>query len=261
MSEANIHVSGLNFIEQLQMSSQMECGSEKRPYLVGVSEETRQAFLIRPTCKMWSCPACAARKARRWTARIINHINHSDSAWYFATITAHENWHSPRGSLKNIRQGWKRLYNRMRYSFGTNDYAKVWERHKSGAYHLHALIDDRDDIRWIEDYPPIYGHIYPRWLKDNARECGMGYQTKLKRVHNAGQVAGYIAKYMLKSEEVGGYAPGLRRIEVSRTWSKLDRLTPENGLLWHVQETREGQILRAGKYHSRGFEIIDRTRE
>jgi hypothetical protein len=242
---------GLSFIEQLQKLSTQTCTKNNRPYLVGVSETDKIALLTRPPCKMWDCPACGAKNAARWIARIINHINRTGGEWFMFTLTAHEKWRGALASVKNLRQGWKKLYNRMRYEFGVSSYVKVWEMHKDGSFHLHGLINRT---------------ISKKWLKTNARQCGIGYQVEIHAVDNAGQVAGYISKYFLKSEGQAQarkfvFPRGLRRIEVSRNWLKLPDLKADTLITWFVQTTREGQILRAGEFHNRGFEIIDNVKE
>lgn len=235
---------GLTFIEQLQNFATQDCIKSNRPYLVGVSEVDRIAILCRPPCKMWNCPACAARNASRWIARIINHVNIYDANnWKMFTLTAHEKWRGRERSVLNLRQGWKKLYNRIKYEYQVEYYARVWESHKDGSFHLHGLIDT--------------AQMSKRWLKNNARETGMGYQVDLSQIDNAGQVAGYIAKYFLKSEVVGEYPKNLRRIEVSRNWTKLPDLKAATLLDWYIQQTRDGQIARAQSFYNRGFDIID----
>lgn len=253
MSEAIVvsPQSGLSFIEQLQKLSLNECTRVNRPFLTGIQTTQEIALLMRPNCDCWSCPTCAVRNAKRWIARIINHVNKSDTenGWFMFTLTAHENWRSDTASVKNLRQGWKKLYNRMRYEFGVSQYCKVWEMHTETAFHLHGLIDSV---------------IAERWLKDNARECGMGYQVDLHHVDNAGQVAGYIAKYFLKSQEQGNlreFPANLRRIEVSRNWMKLPDVKHEVVFAWIINQTRQGQLANAQQYHWRGYEIIDLVKD
>lgn len=249
MSEA-IAVSpgtGLSFIEQLQNLASNECSKVNRPYLTGIETEREIALLMRPNCDCWNCPQCAARNAKRWIARIINHVNKADTVngWHMFTLTAHERWRSDAASVKNLRQGWKKLYNRMRYEFGVSQYCKVWEMHEKSGFHLHGLIDSV---------------IAERWLKDNARQCGMGYQVDIHAVDNAGQVAGYIAKYFLKSEYEAnsrGLPANLRRIEVSRNWTKLPEIEHEIVFRWLINKTREGQLRLAQGFYERGYEIVD----
>lgn len=246
-SDVLVRDSGLSFIEQLQKIGSFECPKATRPFLIGVNDDERLCILTRPACKCWACKPCAARNARRWIARIINHCNHADTenGWFMFTVTAHEKWRGVR-SVTNLRQGWKKLYNRMRYEFGVSQYAKVWEMHEDSSFHLHGLID---------------AVIAERWLKDNSRECGMGYQTDIHPVDNAGQVAGYIAKYFLKSEgnvsDTRPFPKNLRRIEVSRNWTPLPDLKGDMVFTWLINQTRDGQLRTAWGYKENNYQILD----
>lgn len=243
VTQENVRDSGLTFIEQLHAISQSDCAAINRPFVTGVSETNAVAILMRPSCKMWNCQACGARNAKRWIARIINHINRvGGENWCFFTLTAHEKWRGAVASVANLRSGWKKLYNRILRRFGKLDYARVWEAHSDNSFHLHGLMCIK---------------INKRWLKDNARQCGMGYQVDIQRVENAGQVAGYISKYMVKSGLKNEYPRGLRRIEVSRNWTKLPDLKADTVMIWLINQTREGQLAIAQDFFMRGFEIID----
>lgn len=264
LNKLNLDASEKTWIIRLhEYALETECVAENRPYITGVGNDAKVALLLRPDCKRWNCPHCAAKNARRWIARIINHVNTKpDATWQMFTLTAHESWRGEYASVKNLRHGWKRLYNRMRDKFGVQDYAKVWERHADGTLHLHGLICDEigDGVYWLEDNPP-HRIMNKRWLKNNARSCGMGYQVDLHVVDNAGQVAGYISKYFMKSESIGAMPKDLRRIEVSRDWTKLPDLVAENQFSWIINATRDGQIRTASQYHLRGFEVIDKVKE
>jgi len=217
---------GLTFIEQLHALSLQLCPNPKVPYLTGIKGE--YAYQFRGSCDMWSCPVCGAKNGRKWLARLLNHMNHHSKRdrWYFCTITAHEKWRGIVASRKNIQQGWKKLYNRMRRRYGISEYAKVWEFHEDGSFHLHFLIGRK---------------IGKRWLKNNARECGMGYIVDSSRSKNPGQCAGYAAKYLLKSfENSDKYLKGMRRIECSRNWTKLPEIQ-SHAEKWIVHTTRAGQ--------------------
>jgi len=235
------------WLRQLSVKSDGECVKLNRPIILGANIEQNVAIATRPPCKCWDCPSCGARNAKRWIARIIHGCNHMDTVdgWHMFTLTAHEKWRGKR-SVTNLRNGWKKLYNRMRRKFGVNHYAKVWEHHDDSTYHLHGLIDCIIDNRW---------------LKDNARQCGMGYQVDIHPVDNAGQVAGYIAKYFLKSadmvEEVSEWYPNLRRIEVSRSWIKLPDLKDENWS-WRIAESENFADYWIWSHRSSGFEVLDR---
>lgn len=217
---------GLTFIEQLHALSVQLCVNPKVPYITGEKDST--AYLFRGSCKKWSCPVCGARNGKRWLARLLHHMNETktNGKWYFLTITAHRKMRGQEASLKNLREGWKKLYNRMLRKFGISEYCKVWEKHKDGSFHLHVLIRKK---------------ISKKWLKDNAVQCGMGYQVDSSKSKNEGMVAGYIAKYLLKSFETAiDFPKGLRRIEVSHNWMKLPELL-ESDLEWTIHRKREDQ--------------------
>jgi hypothetical protein len=241
---------GLSFIEQLQKASLKPCSNQPPRWCLGTDPETKTCLVTRPACKCWSCPECAARNARQWIARILNGVNHLDGDWFMFTLTAHANCRGTAHSVDNLRQGWKKLYNRARYEFGTSHYVRVWELHADGAtFHLHGLVD----TNWGQ-----------RWLKDNSAQCGMGYQVDIHEVDNAGQVAGYIAKYFLKSESVRGEHPAawpksLRRIEVSRQWPELPELAEFSRFSWQVFDTSEGVQNFAEFKRHQGYKIVDLT--
>ena len=234
---------GLTFIEQLHAQAVKLCSNPSVPYMTGINYMSKEAFLLRGSCGLWSCPECGARNGRRWLARIINHMNaNKQQNWYFVTLTAHEKWRGKIPSRENLKNGWKKLYNRIRRRYGLISYVKVWEYHKDGSWHLHLLWNRK---------------IGKRYLKDNARACGMGYQVHSVQSKNAGQAAGYCAKYLIKSfENADQYVKGMRRIEVSRDWAELPELTDEN-LSWVVNQTRIGQDRTAAQLRHKGMRIIN----
>lgn len=232
---------GLTFIEQLHAVSLQLCPNPKVPYLTGFKQDTM--YLMRGSCGLWTCTVCGARNGRKWLARLLEHMNKVKSyGWYFLTITAHEKMRGRDASVKNIRRGWKRLYNRMRRKYGINDYVRVWEYHKDGSFHLHVLINRK---------------IGKKWLKNNARECGMGYMVDSSRSKNPGQVAGYCAKYLLKSfENAEHYPKGMRRIECSRSWTKLEELESDIER-WVVHQDRDKQNIYARNFRNDKYKKKD----
>jgi len=233
---------GLTFIEQLHAASVQLCSNPAVPYLSGSKEN--KMYLMRGSCGSWGCPSCGARNGKKWLARMLNHMNthKGTGSWYFLTITAHEKMRGQHASIKNIRAGWKKLYNRMRRKYGISEYVKVWEFHEDGSFHLHILIRRK---------------IGKKWLKQNSRECGMGYMCDSTRSKNPGQVAGYVAKYLLKSfENFEKYEKGMRRIEASHEWTELPELMSDIQN-WTVFQSRDAQNRGAENSKKHGYEIVD----
>lgn len=215
------------YIEKLTELSEELCPSPSVPHLTGVG--AADVLLLRGTCKRWGCPVCGARNGSRWLARIIHHMNLPENRrynWYFLTITAHERWRGAERSLKNIRTNWRKLYMRMYRRYNDMMYVKVFEFHQDGSFHLHLIVNHK------------FGR---RWLKDNARQCGLGYQAHSVRSKNTGQVAGYCAKYLIKSfEHAEKYPKNIRRIAVSQNWTPLPELS-DNDREWKIHHTRQEQ--------------------
>ena len=241
---------GYTFLEQLQKLSLEPCSNlSKTPYLTGQNYETKKAVLLHATCRLWSCETCSLRNARVWIARIIEGCNRIDGEWALLTITAHGKWRKDK-SVPNLRQGWKKLVNRIAYETRGDEYplyyARVWEQHKDGSFHIHVLINKI---------------ISTRWAKDASAECGMGNQADWRKVDNAGQAAGYVAKYTLKNASItrGGVAwpKGLRRIELSRNWPQLPDIYEKQNYVWNINSTRDGQLKWAEWLEKEGYKIVD----
>lgn len=200
---------GLTFLEQLTAHFG-QCSAVGVPFLMRSDYQKRSVTFARARCGSWSCPECAMNNTRKWIARTIDGINKLEAKeWHFATVTANGSWRGY-ASLVNLRKNWHKLRKRMaRMAKKQGEalfYVRVWEHHKDGSYHLHIITNVA---------------ITTRWLKDNAHSCGLGYQAKIDKSVNAGQAAGYMAKYMLKQSEnlnLYKFPKGARRIEASRNW-------------------------------------------
>lgn len=237
---------GLTFLEQLTELARENCSSPKVPYFYRLDEETQKIEFAKGTCNMWSCETCGARNSKKWIARVIDGCNKLPAnSWYFATITAHRKWRGSNKSLANLRKNWQKLKQRMmRLTVKQGEeffYVRVWEAHKDGSFHMHVITN---------------APVSTRWLKDNASKCGLGYQAKYDEVVNAGQVAGYISKYMLKSmPNATWYPKGARRIEVSGNW--VNWLEPKDSEWFFVKSFEQAQW-QAEKYKKLNWTVFDK---
>ncbi len=234
---------GLTYIEQLTVISRIQCEKPDVPFFYKADDTQSVVQFEKGTCRMWSCESCGARNAKRWIARIIKGCNIHDENWSFLTITAHRKWRGAEASLKNLRKNWPKLRKRMARlakKLGKElFYVRVWEAHKDGSFHMHTAAN----------VP-----VTTKWLKDNAAKCGLGYQAKSDKVKNAGQVAGYISKYMLKSmPHATMYPRGARRIEVSANWVKWNEKESD----WNVCLTLGEAAMRRDGFKLRGYRVLD----
>jgi len=201
--------SGLIYIEQLAATSGkvVGCPNARRPWLLSVSEQKHLAVSWQPDCKMWACPYCGEKNRRRLVARAYNgasNLMREGQSLAFFTVTAHEKLDAAQ-SIVVWPKAWKKLHARLKYACPGFAYLAVPELHQDGRMHLHGLMTN----------PPSL-----RWLKDNARACGFGYQDDMQEAYSAG-VAGYIAKYSAKMLQFSNFPKGTRHYRASQNWPKL----------------------------------------
>lgn len=164
-------------------------------------------FFYSPLCKRKSCPTCAKIRKLQVSLRIRHAIETTDKTkWYFCTITMSEKWHGA-GNTKRVRSvmqgGWSRLRKRMSRRWKGLLWVKVIELHEDGTPHIHFIIGISEHYK---------NHIKSKWLKDNAKTCGLGYIALVgtkeeKDVPMDSDMSytksWYVAKYVAKGETIG----------------------------------------------------------
>jgi hypothetical protein len=190
------------------------CEAEKRPVLKAFDVEKNEYILYQPRCKRWSCKPCANINRLLWMAKIGYGYEHYCEVgvfgWRMLTITAHENCTNFAQCLYPFKHQWSLLSSRMRRKHPKFKYAILPECHEDGRVHWHMISS---------------GNIKPRWLKDNARECGLGYETDSKQIRKASSAIGYVTKYISKAIYEVKWPDKLKRIRTSQKWPELP---PEN---------------------------------
>ncbi len=242
---------GLSLLEHLHANVACKCTNigGNAPTLLVIDREKKKAVYFQADCKMWSCASCGARKASQWIARIIEAIKHYGGQWYFATITAHKNWRGTERSLINLRQGWRKLYNRLLRRFGRFHYIKIYEHHKDDSLHLHLLTDLALPYKYSWKTSKKTGlliQVYRcKLLKDLSAQCGMGFKTDYQPLESGGLAAWYVAKYLGKSIDVSDFPVNLRRIQASHKFRKLPPIVTDDALSYVVVRNRTDMLLKA----------------
>ena len=198
-----------------------ECTAPNRPLLKAVSIDKKTVVFFHPRCGMWNCPACGeinAYKAVRRAAIGEQVIIDAGMKLDFITVTSHEKL-TPTASLAVLPKAWNKLNIRIKRELTglTIEYFTVPEQHKDGRWHMHGLTTAK---------------LPRKWWKDNARECGLGYQSDVQEVSDLGGVAPYIGKYMTKMLQNTNLPKHFRRIRTSKGWPKLPNVEPLEG--WQV---------------------------
>lgn len=155
-----------------------------------------------------------------WRAHLLETLTKTmiEKRWIFITLTAPRWAHrDPLASLKVLKEGWGKLYDKLRYrNGGALSYVMVFETHASGIFHIHALVDMGDIYDAYDVLIPIHltgkerveaekKHPFGKWLKDKATDSKMGWVCHATRIReggtgqdNARLAVGYISKYFTK---------------------------------------------------------------
>lgn len=163
------------------------CVKENRIYLSFREPQHKIIYVFRPRCWCWNCAGCAKARANRWAQRMYYVVNKSMSGgqdWYFVTLTSHENCRNFEQTKWVMKKAFPKLYKRMLRKFPDLMYVAIPEPHKDGRLHIHILTN---------------AGMRTRWYKDNARECGFGYEADAKKMDDPRRAAFYAVKYIVKS--------------------------------------------------------------
>jgi len=171
---------------------------------------------MKADCDSWECEECAKKKQSQWVARAIlgcQQIRSNGSAVQFVTITSHEKLLNFAATVAVFPHAWSKLYARMKRKKPTLAYLLITEQHKNGRLHAHFLTDVATTSRW---------------MKDNARSCGLGYQAKVELVESDGKAAAYVSKYIGKSLVGQQLPPHFRRVRCTQNWAALADLVGQS---------------------------------
>lgn len=238
---------GLIYIEQF--TAHAGCQTPKRPWMMASNFITGQSMFFQPTCKKWSCPACGEVNARRWVARALVGVESFQAAGIrvdFVTLTSHEKL-SAAASFRVFPHAWDQLSKRYKRAIPTADpgaYFAVPERHKSLKLHTHLIAS---------------GGLSKKWWKDNARECGLGYQSDVQEVATLG-VGGYVSKYLGKTL-AEKWPKNKRRVNTSRSWPALPDLPQAEGWNFSIYRTDDEIRRVSAALQADGFTVYGVTTE
>lgn len=218
---------------------------QKAGLLVGWDYAAGRALVTRADCDSWSCDNCRERMAQRWALRAelgSRAILGRGEMLDFVTITSHEKLPDFAATERVWRDAWGKLYNALKRQKHGLQYMIVPERHKNGRMHVHALWN---------------AGVSQRWLKDNARKRGLGYQCKVIHIDHSGQAQKYVVKYVGKS--LGENVPAhFRRVRVSQDWADVP--TPDSdtsGLNWEYISTNGALQIVYEECEAKGITLID----
>lgn len=209
-------------------------------FLIGTPIDGDTKLLTRARCKQWSCDYCAEINASMWRAHLLQAINTGDYLphWYMLTITASGKDRTPAKTLTDLQDNWGvivQLYRDQCRRMGQQlSYVRIFERHKDGSYHLHALINTViAGMAWYTDKLKSSkakgrsGRGFAR-LKDYTAGKGLGHQVDIKKItpyqdyDAVGVAVSYVLKYMTKDAQAFTAPKHMRRVATSRNLAMQD---------------------------------------
>lgn len=161
----------------------------------------------------------------------------------FVTITSHEKLATFQQTERVWRSAWNALYNALKRRKGDLMYFLVPERHKDDRMHVHALWN---------------AGVSQKWLKDNARKRGLGYQCKVIHISTARYAYQYVTKYIGKG--FGRDVPSrFRRVRCSNNWDNIpEPNTGDDQLRWEYIGTNGALQIVYEQCQMRGIAMIDK---
>jgi len=205
------------------------CPTLGTPYLYSDDSENKVRRIIKTRCKLWTCPYCAEINALSHYIRILNGINtlqETGETINFVTITSHEKIRDFKTGYRVWQSAWRKLQERARRKVSNSgaglEFVYLFEDQKEGGLHVHGLFT---------------GGLQTRWWKDNARECGLGYQAKSENVNNAGLASSYVVKYVAKNIGLAIDIKRFRRINYSRGFPPVPKI--EASSAWTIVAKNE----------------------
>lgn len=194
------------------------------PIVLTNQDSEEMNVLLRPRCKMWTCPYCSEINRRVWRRHLKTKLSCAplnSLEWSFSTLTLPEYVHEMEteidrlfGSIRFIRNQWDRTMKTLKRQYGRFEYVRVLESHKSLALHVHLLASIHfDDLIERDKFhqSPAFQKIFEsyEWGFTDTRHMENGVTGTVN----------YVTKYMTKtSPNFHSAVSGahLRRIQTSR---------------------------------------------
>jgi len=220
---------------------------DKAGIMLGWDHANKRCLAARANCDTWQCGECAARMSERWGLRAsmgAREIMSRGESVDFVTITSHEKLKTFEACEGVWKSAWNALYCAIKRRKSDLSYLIVPEEHKDGRMHVHALWN---------------AGVTQKWLKDNARKRGFGYQCKIVPIHSAGYAAKYVVKYVGKN--IGVDRPAhFRRVRVSRDWADIPQpTTADTNLQWEYVGTNGALQVVYAECQSKSYTMIDKA--
>jgi len=215
--------------------------------MLGWDHASKRVLVCRANCDTWKCAECAKRMSETWGLRALmgaRKIQSQGDKLDFITITSHEKLKTFSATAEVWNSAWGALYNAVKRKKPQLEYIVIPECHKDGRLHIHAL--------WNAD-------VTKKWLKDNARKRGLGYQCEICHVASVGRASFYVTKYIGKSLDLD-YPVRFRRVRCSNNWADIPKPTTDSAnLQWEYVGSNGALSLVYEQCREHHYSMIDQN--
>jgi hypothetical protein len=206
----------------------LRCGQDAYVYALVAGGEVHRAKITRNWCKCRACYACQRRLAHTVAPRIEAIVRAMQWPTMITLTLRHDEGDSLRELLTQLQSSWLRL-TRTSIWKSVRGGVKILEvKHGDNGWHphLHAIVD----CKWI-----ARDALRAEW----SRITGGSYMVDVRRVSDAAEAAGYVAKYTTKTESFTDFATlteyaaamhGKRTMSTFGEWSKVSLARAEDAL-------------------------------
>lgn len=199
--------------------------------------------MVRLRCKKWDCEYCAKANQSMWRNHLLSKMPPLAPYWTMLTVTCMGENHRNHTTLKALMDNFDKLMKRLKREYGSFEYVRVYEQHKSEEFHMHLLCGFRTitlPFEWITDKEGRrkYVGIHHQRITRHSVEVGLGEQCAVSPLEGtlgeksaAIHAVRYISKYLTKG--IGANMPkGTRRIQTSQ---KIGSPKPTSKLEWTMK--------------------------
>lgn len=193
-----------------------------------VAFDAQKCLVAHATCDSFMCEECSKRMLDHWKLRAqigARKILRDGGKLDFVTLTSHEKLKSFDATAHVWTHVWSMSYDAIKRKNADFAYLAIPERHADGRMHVHAIWN---------------GNVNSRWLKDNIRKRGGGYECEAQNVYSMYDIVRYVTKYVTKQFNVE-VPVHFRRIRVSQNWPDVPAPdTALSNLEWmHVKNQKQ----------------------
>jgi len=228
-------------------------------------------------CKQWTCTYCSKRNKSQWRAVLTRYTRDNQFNWSFITITLPDYVQSQAFSIERkaelsaefVRVNWNTFMTAFKREFSAEirqitgkklEYVRVLEQHKSGAWHIHLLVnfhipdsEKRKHRNGTEYYYSrrVHGVLCPVYPKNHVgkKRKSFGYIHDARTLEDNFKSVMYVTKYMTKRDETFQHATSEHKLRVIQTSRSIKFHQDKSPHVWSIKSAVFPDDIRHATWH------------